>query len=84
MFRDRTYHHFEKKADFFEYMALIPDTLFEWAGYHHTPHTMRYAIGIFCIMAPLWTTFFMCCLMSNSEYSEPGEEEKFLERFRKS
>jgi len=56
---------------------MIPDMMFEWAGWNDVPHTMRYAVGLFLIAAPLWTLLFVYCLMDNHQYSEPGEEEEF-------
>jgi hypothetical protein len=58
-------------------LAYFPDMMFELTGNHHVPHTMRYAIGLFLVAAPLWTLMFVYCLIDNPQYTEPGEEEEF-------
>ena len=62
-------------------MCVVFDAMFDWFGYHEIPHTMRYSICLFILLAPVWAIFFLYCCVHNGEYDDPEEEMAFKQRY---
>ena len=46
------------------------------------PHTLRYAIVGFFIVSPLYTLFFIYCMMAEDKEDDPEDERQFQKRYR--
>ena len=80
LFRDPAQYaslHRKGKFDFWYRLAEYCDFVFEFFGYHYMPHTMRYAIVGFFIVSPLYTLFFIYCMMAEDVEEDPEEEKLF-------
>ena len=80
LFRDPAqYNSLHKKGDYDWWwrFAEYCDMVFEFFGYHYMPHTLRYAIVGFFIVSPLYTLFFIYCMMGEDKEEDPEEERQF-------
>ena len=74
-------HTVYKHPKWMDDICEVFDAIFDWFGYHEIPHTMRYSICLFILLAPVWAIFFWYCCVHNGEYDDPEEEMQFKQRY---